>query len=525
MTGTFVDGGRMRSRSPKGAAIAATWMPKGSAVQYFHIADAAKSDAELLQPQAPQNGKVSDWAADQGGPRLLQSHGWLEGVLMEAFDGSSFDPEQQDTWPLVAPRPSLTFVDKSGKKRSKATQPRRVMRIRELSKQPPALSLVFVRWGGTYSAWMDEQESNDGDWGKYGSPPSDEYMAALADIGVLRHPRLGGDACDVEIFSLFVASSRDCYEIIPMAPWLASVLKGKKRTCFWMLWPAEWEDTEDPDFACYVERHAIFSAMRACEAAKLRSGFPHPADQFELITSKAWMATLCTHPAVHLPACTLVSKHSVVSDLPGAARQAIAALEHIRRVSPFPAGPGEPPTLSSANKEMMTQPGLASSQCIVQEWVDFDFEMRFYFLPPADWEPGAFLEPERIECNEWGERNEEKCTRRGSSNGPSTLGTCHASFHKLKKEEILLHRWKQDEDAWRSATEQATEVSQLLLAWLRTVNAEPVPMIRLDFMVRRLGPGKARVVFGEFCEMGACCLGWQEGPPTIWRAALDAALR
>jgi len=56
-------------------------------------------------------------------------------------------------------------------------------------------------------------------------------------------------------------------------------------------------------------------------------------------------------------------------------------------------------------------------------------------------------------------------------------------------------------------------------------NAQPVPMMRLDFMLLRMGPGKVRVIFGEFCEMGACCLGWEEGPPTIWRAAVDAALK
>ncbi|CAK0825114.1 unnamed protein product, partial [Prorocentrum cordatum] len=34
----------------------------------------------------------------------------------------------------------------------------------------------------------------------------------------------------------------------------------------------------------------------------------------------------------------------------------------------------------------------------------------------------------------------------------------------------------------------------------------------------------AQVVFGEYCEMGACCLKWEEGPPLIWQAALDRAL-
>ena len=82
-----------------------------------------------------------------------------------------------------------------------------------------------------------------------------------------------------------------------------------------------------------------------------------------------------------------------------------------------------------------------------------------------------------------------------------------------------------DAAAWAMAKEKAIKISQLLLAWLLSAEHQPVPSMRLDFMVKRLGPGKARVIFGEYCEQGACVLGWQGGPPTIWRACLDAALR
>jgi len=314
-----------------------------------------------------------------------------------------------------------------------------------------------------------------------------------------------------------------------------------------MLWPAEWQDTGDPDFACYIEKQSLFGSMRACEAAGLRSGFPHPADQFELITSKSWMASLSLHPGAHLPAGVLVSKESVISDCKAAAAGALEALNNIRKMSPFPAAPGEPPAPSVINKdgvrkgvvklgwswenrfvmtftgekqleaklrEIMTQPGSLASSCVVQEWVDFDFEMRLYFLPPhCGWAFETEIQPTRIECNQWGERKEKE-----------SLGTPMASFSKLS-EETVLNRWSQDMEAWASAKAQAIKVAQFLLLWLRTANAQPVPMIRLDFMLKRLGPGKARVVFGEYCEMGACCLGWKEGPPTIWRAAIDAVLR
>merc|ERR1712232_150201 len=263
-------------------------------------------------------------------------------------------------------------------------------------------------------------------------------------------------------------------------------------------------------------------------------------------TSKSWMATLCLHPGAHLPAATLVSKDAVVLDVGAAARQALEAIARIRHVSPFPVKDGEPPAPSAINKdgvtkgvvklgwswenrfvshfngiqelqtklkEILTLDGCIASQCLVQEWVDFDFEMRMYFLPPHDWAPTAMLKPTRIECNQWGE-----------SDSIGDLGQSRASFSKLSEDKVLSC-WENDRAAWESAKEQATEISQLLLAWLCSANAQTVPMIRLDFMLKRLGPGKSRVVFGEYCEMGACCLGWKEGPPTIWRAALDWALR
>lgn len=510
-------------------------------MQFWFEAKAAEKQAQLLRPKGWKEGK---------GPSLLQSHGWIDGTLQDTFDSSAFDASDRNTWPLVQPKPDVHFETRAGQRATaeKAAVNHRASQIREPQQLQPLLSFVFVRWGGKYSAWMDEQESNDGDWGKYGSPPSDEYMTALVKEGLLAHPRLlddEGQSHNFEVFNLFVKSSADMWEVADKAPQLSKCLRGKKRTLFWMLWPAEWEDTGDLDFACYVERQALFSAMRCCEAAGLPSGFPHPADQFEMITSKSWMATLSLHPLARLPACVLVSKDKVLTDLPTAASDALAALEHVRRLCPSTDG-GEVVAPHAANREkitkgvvklgwswenrfvsvwntmdqlkarlkdMMSQPGCTASYCIVQEFVDFDFEMRQYYLPPMPVVPGARLEPTRIECNAWGERSAEQ-----------TVGQSHASFSKLKETDCL-ERWSQDRKAWEAAKAQCTEVAQFVVAWLLTVNARPVPMIRLDFMLKRTGPGKARVFFGEYCEMGACCLGWKEGPPTIWRAALDAALR
>merc|ERR1712196_412632 len=150
-----------------------------------------------------------------------------------------------------------------------------------------------------------------GGWGKYGSSVSNEYISGLVKT-VFSHPSLGSDANppnNVEIFGLFVTSYADLRDLVtPAAPWVVTQLEGVKKAAFWMFWPSEWVDTGDRDFSCYIERHSLFNAMRACEAAGIRSGFPHLADLYELITSKTWMATLCDRPQMHLPAAVIVKK-------------------------------------------------------------------------------------------------------------------------------------------------------------------------------------------------------------------------
>eukprot|EP00933_Yihiella_yeosuensis_P054819 TRINITY_DN5338_c2_g1_i1.p1 TRINITY_DN5338_c2_g1~~TRINITY_DN5338_c2_g1_i1.p1 ORF type:complete len:563 (-),score=96.79 TRINITY_DN5338_c2_g1_i1:106-1755(-) len=522
-------------------------MQKGQEVQFFFEADASKKQTPLVLRVGTKSKGAHDFS---GPPRMLQSHGWLNGTLEKDFDPSSVDPSNKDTWALVLPRSDYQYVERNGKPVLAAAMPQRALRIRKPSTQVPLISVAFVRWGGNYSKWMDDQEENDGDWGKYGSPPSDEYMGFLVNQGLLDHPVLRGDDHGgqpvFELNHIIIKGSKDAWDIAEYAKQYKNQMRGQKRALFWMLWPAEWEDNEDPDYACYVERQAYFAAQRACEGIGLKSAFPHPADQFELITSKSWMATLSLHPRACLPACTLVTKGAVTEDVSKAARNALNAMNHIRQLNPYQVEEGDPPAPSVINKdgvvkgvvklgwswenrfvvafnsvkqlenrlrEMMTQDTCLASYCVVQEWVDFDFEMRLYMLPPADWPTKYPIEPTMIQCNAWGPPDETK-----------SVGVSRASFSKLS-EEGALKRWEGDTVAWAMAKEKATKIGNFLLAWLMTGNAEPVPMIRLDFMLKRTGPGKARVVFGEYCEMGACCLGWVEGPPTIWKATLDACLR
>jgi len=486
-------------------------------------------------------------------PWLVQSHGWLDGTLLAgtlAEAAARFDPAQPETWPLVTPRSDHLFVGRSGPAQASPLAPLRVPleRLREPSTRTPLLSLVLVRWGGTYRVGENDngEPEGDGGWGKYGSPPCDWYMSAVIREGVLAHPRLAGAeagaARDFELFSLFLGGTKAAASLAQGAPQLAACLKGAKKATFWMLWPAEWEDWDTADYAGYVGRHTMFDAMRACERAGIRSSFPHPADQYELITSKAWMATLSTEAQACLPAATMVSKESLLKDSRLATQQALTNIEEIRAKNPFPVVVGDDKAAPSVvNKdgvkkgvvkagwtwearfvlffqgekqlekklwEMLVADGCTVTHCIVQEWVDFDFELRLFFLPSRDHNPEKDFVPVRLEYNGWGHSESGK----------------PGSFSKLTRDKCLL-RWHMDKVALEAAEVRATEVAQFLLRWVMAKDPEPVPMLRLDFMLHRVSPGVSRVVFGEFCEMGACCISWEEGPPRIWRAALDYALR
>lgn len=267
-----------------------TVMEKGQQVLFFFESDASDPRAPLVYCGTPKN-------RGPGGFLFAGSHAWLLGTLEHDFDGQKVDPDRKETWPKVRPKAEYSFVTRKGTAAALAT-PLQVRWVTTAKSPPCKLSLLFVRWGGEYSKWMDEQEANDGDWGKYGSPPSDEYMGHVVKEGIKAHAGLK-DEQGMPLFELhhvFISNSKDAHLIAQQAHIIRAGLKAQRRAAFWMLWPAEWEDFGDPDYACYIERHSMFAAMRACEGLGIRSLFPHRADQYELITSKSWMATLSLHP-------------------------------------------------------------------------------------------------------------------------------------------------------------------------------------------------------------------------------------
>lgn len=477
---------------------------------------------------------------------MLQSHGWLDGVLKSGTleeAAARFNAADEETWPEIVPSQDLVFNDRYSRKAPLPSVRVKLSDVRLPSCRPPRLSLVFVRWGGKRRMGEDHdvEDEGDGGWGDYGSPPSDWYMAGIVDEGVMQHPAFCAEENDreVEILSLFLGGDADFKHIIKEAPGLSAELQGVSKSTFWMLWPADWPaNWEDDGFVGYVERRLLFESMRASEAAGLRSSFPHPSVLYSHITSKKWMATLSGEPKSRLPAGVLVTRKNILASAKMAAEEAMGELDALRKASVF-ASQGGPSLvnqtalrkgvvklgwswearhvwfwrgrdeLSKCLRSMITLDGCMAESCIVQEWVDFDFELRLFFFPPADWSPPVRLEPMHFSYTKWN-------TESSKSDSPGAFGKISHSG--------CLAQWSGDEEAMQAAHAQAVETSQFLIADLLNIHPQPVPMIRMDFMLKRLGPGKAQVVFGEYCEMGACCLKWPEGPPTVWKHALDYAL-
>jgi len=283
----------------------------------------------------------------------------------------------------------------------------------------------------------------------------------------------------------------------------------------------------------------LFAGQRALETTgRVKSAFPHPADLWEFITSKVWMASLAAQPeTMRLPACVMSSREAILKNPRDAARSAMQQIEALRQQYVYRGT--WPEGAATVNRRGLTKgvvkigwsweakfvwfwtgeiqlaeyllamvklPGCTSDYCLVQEWVDFDFELRLFFLPRRDWTPGTPLTPTHYEYTAWVNDKGEDAPGR---------------FLKPTAEDALA-RFAGDELALASAHTQAIEASQPLIAELLKKHDQPVPFIRMDWMVKRRGAATAQVVFGEYCEVGADCLKWEAGPPKLWRAVLDS---
>ena len=399
--------------------------------------------------------------------------------------------------------------------------------------EQPEVSFVVLRWGG-YGR-VEAVVEGDGGWGTTGSVASDTYIGQFfGPQGIGKH--LG---TNYEALTCWVSSSEDLVRLSQMAPLLQSRLNGKRKACLCFLWPVEWQDTNNPHYAGYVEKNKLVQCLHSFETSSVPIRFPHNHNLYAVLGAKDWAAHLCLHPRLNVPCTTKVSRQLVLQDPKRAAREALHALRTLKKNKMHwegkdPNGPEaevkagvvklgwsweatdvwkwrDEESLADQLTISVTQVHNQSATVFVQDWIDMDFEMRLFAVnTPPDLEPGQLVKPAHYIYNRWNRIDSEGKPR---------------EFEKLNRERIVKEVWVGDEAAMRSAEEQTARIMNDLLVWLRGEHAEPPVIMRFDFMVKRTAPGQVSVATGEMTELGACMLGWKEGPDTLWKAVVQSCLR
>jgi hypothetical protein len=164
--------------------------------------------------------------------------------------------------------------------------------------------------------------------------------------------------------------------------------------------------------------------------------------------------------------------------------------------------------LSHALWDLAEQPGSFMEFVFVQEWVDFDVEMRHFIVEPDLSKPQT-LKPKKIIYTVF------KSQDSGS----------FRDFDRFDRKGCLKQCFQNDDAALADAEWQAEELIQRWLNWLQAQTHELPVVTRFDILAKRIGPGKAKVTTGELTELGGCFLGWPSGPNVVMSAMLRSCFK
>ena len=143
---------------------------------------------------------------------------------------------------------------------------------------------------------------------------------------------------------------------------------------------------------------------------------------------------------------------------------------------------------------------------LVQEWVDFDIEIRNYIVLPSFTNPIS-LKPRGIVYTIFSEQ---------SAAGGFT------NFNRFNREDCLYKKFDGD---IKQLEHQEKQIEELIKRWLFVLQQESAELpvvVRFDMLTKYLGNGKSHVTTGELTELGGCFLGWEEGPQTIFTQILES---
>ena len=441
-------------------------------------------------------------------PRLAVTDGWMPAQVVEesiesrvlvAMDGKWMDRVGQ----LASQTHNMWFEQRDVRRRP-ALQP----------VPPPALSLLLVRWGGEAGATHEDEHC--------GAITSSVTAGYIGSFLSMLYECVGPN---YQCVSAFVENSGDLTRLDPAS--VARQLGGKQRAALYFLWPSRFRDgvatRYQPDGQALkfgmVNADALLRCMHGLEAAGICTRFPHPSQLYAVLLAKEYQASLCTCPSFALPPATLVNRGLALLDPMRAASSAMAALARLR--APGVAAPGigvvklgysweavhvrtftSQEELAAVLTLFSSKEGCEAPCLLVADFVTNTFEMRVYVVR------GRMLHAAYTNFD-W--------------EGCGYLGKPY-DFEQKTRAEVVAEWLDGDEDAMRMAEAHAAELVAHWERWLCACSSEPVPALRMDFLVHHTARGHASVHSLELTELGFCMLGWRGGPRAVMSAIVESCL-
>jgi hypothetical protein len=468
-------------------------------------------------------------------PSIGKTDGWTQGVVTEAWNVSHYKPDDFRSWPEIRwlhPKWYNRRGHRLDVSRADMTT-QRVMpeQIRQKTgpseaQQQPCLSLFHIRWGGEQV--VNPVTEGQGGWGQIGSTPSDNYINGW-ETHVFN--TIGPT---YEIFSAFIESSEELLKVCPAA--VRPMLSGQCVSALYFMWPIIFQDGHE--HPAYVQSEKLLELMLHMEASGIPTRFPHHSHLYRVFASKEWTAQMCLHPLFKTPLTTKVSRQAVTQDPDKAAAGAMQALNHLAQTRANWAGPlgqeaakpgpvaggvaklgwsweamdvrswSNKHQLSSGLQELVEQPGSYMEFCFVQEWVDFDVEMR-HFVVEADLSKPSSLKPKKIIYTVF------KSKESGS----------FRDFDRFDRKGCLRSCFHNDDEALADAEAQSEELIHRWMQWIQAQSSDLPVVVRFDILAKRIAPGKAEIKTGELTELGGCFLGWPNGPSVVMGAMLRSCFK
>jgi len=364
-------------------------------------------------------------------------------------------------------------------------------------------------------------------WGRAeGSTVSARFVQLLFNRCVV--PRLGWD---YEVLTVFVQHSDEFAGISPEL--LAALCRGASVVALYFLWPVQGQQTYGDKLPCtaaYVDSTPFFEMVARMEACGIVTCWPHHSQLWRCLASKEWLPSLSVVPKFHVPPTTRVPKSLIILDPRKAAEKALATLRLLQAEKyaddsyagpsqcDWAAGDGDEQCvvklgfsyegvdvrmvqgvqpLCDALYSMATQPGYSSDCVYVQQRVQqVDLEARCFVVQGRVVE-SLYTRFARVDAGGY-VRDYEKA---------------------LGAEDALREWFHGDAAAWQEAEEQVRALTRRWQAWLLAQCAEPPASLRIDYLLARVGPGRAEVWTCELGEQGYSLAGMD--PARVLDAVLD----